>query len=238
MEPISSGELKRRARSALTGCYTLPMSAFAVSQMLVLFVSIPFELSLQNHPTAFQLITSGLANVIIFLLSNVLTGGMIYIHLHIARGSSAVFTDVFRYFNRRPDRFILSALLLTGMSLACMAPAIAVTVCSILTDTIPVYVLAVLAWVITLVPLLFLSFTYALTNYLLAEQPDAGIPDVFRQSRRLMNGHKKRMLYLSLSFLGMYFLSVLSLGIGFLWVIPYRNQTFAEFYRNIQKETA
>ncbi len=236
MDPISSRELKRRARSALNGGYALPMSAFAVSQILVLFVSLPFEMSLQSNPSAFQLATSGLASVIIFLLSNVLTGGTIYIHLHIARGKNAVLTDVFRYFNRRPDRFILSALLLTGMSFACMLPAIALTVYSVPTDTIPVYVLTALAWVLTLIPLLFLSLTYALTGYLLVEQPDSRIPDVFRQSRRLMEGHKKQMLYVNVSFLGMYLLSILSAGIGFLWVIPYRSQTLAELYRSIQRE--
>ena len=67
MDPISSRELKRRARSALNGGYALPMSAFAVSQILVLFVSLPFEMSLQSNPSAFQLATSGLASVIIFL---------------------------------------------------------------------------------------------------------------------------------------------------------------------------
>lgn len=233
---LPAKELKRRARAILTGHYMVPMSAFALSQMIVMLINFPFELSLQKNPSVFQMVTSGLAGFIISLLSNVLTGGMISIHLNMADGKTANLSDVFRYFNRRPDRFILSGLLLSGISLLSMLPAIALTIFSVLTDTLPAYSIAALAWAVTLVLLFFIVYTYALAGYLLVEFPEAGIIDVFRQSRHMMKGRKKNRFCLGLSFIGMYVLSVLSAGIGFLWVIPYRNQTFAEFYRNIQIE--
>lgn len=36
-----------------------------------------------------------------------------------------------------------------------------------------------------------------------------------------------------MSFIGWYILAALSLGIGFLWLVPYSNAAYAEFYRTL-----
>jgi len=38
---------------------------------------------------------------------------------------------------------------------------------------------------------------------------------------------------LQMSFIGWWFLSVLTFGIGFLWLVPYMNVTFAKLYDDI-----
>lgn len=53
------------------------------------------------------------------------------------------------------------------------------------------------------------------------------------ESRKMMDGHKFEYFMLQLSFLGWGILSVLSLGIGFLWLNPYMNTTYAAFYKNL-----
>lgn len=45
-----------------------------------------------------------------------------------------------------------------------------------------------------------------------------------------MRGHKSRLFWLDLTFLGWVFLSALSLGIGFLWLNPYKEAAWATFY--------
>lgn len=54
-------------------------------------------------------------------------------------------------------------------------------------------------------------------------------------SRRMMNGHKWDFFMLQLSFLGWGILSVLTLGIGFLWLNPYKNATYAGFYDDLKQ---
>ncbi|TKI12287.1 DUF975 family protein, partial [Bacillus wiedmannii] len=56
------------------------------------------------------------------------------------------------------------------------------------------------------------------------------------ESRRMMNGHKMDYFLLCLSFLGWFILSILTLGIGFLWLVPYFYTTSAAFYEEISKE--
>ena len=102
---VSAKELKRRSRAILSGRYSLPMGAFAVSQVISTCISLPFDISLQSNPTVFQFIISELATAIISLLYIVLKGGQAYVHLNMARGKNASIADVFRYFSRRPDRF-------------------------------------------------------------------------------------------------------------------------------------
>lgn len=229
----SAKELKRQARETLTGRYTLPMGAFAISQVIAVCANMPFELSLQSNPTVFQITISGLAYLFISLVLVVLNGGQLWIHLNMERGREASVMDVFRFFNCRPDRFLLSGLIRIGIMLPVMLPAAAVTFLAKRAAVAPMYALAALAWIITLIPLALISLMYSQTTYLLVEWQNESLPAIFRKSRMLMAGNKWRRFWLALSFIGMLLLSALSLGIGLLWVIPYKNQAYTEFYLDV-----
>ena len=233
---VSAKELTRRSRAILSGRYSLPMGAFAVSQVISTCISLPFDISLQSNPTVFQFIISELATAIISLLYIVLKGGQAYVHLNMARGKNASIADVFRYFSRRPDRFILSGIILIGILLPVVLPAAVVTILALTNGTIGIYIAVFAIWAVTLIPIIVISLTYSLTIYLLVERPSASLPDIFRESRQMMKGNKRSRFYLGLSFFGMYLLCILSLGIGFLWIIPYRNQAYTEFYLSIKGE--
>ncbi|MER2174332.1 MAG: DUF975 family protein [Carnobacterium sp.] len=57
--------------------------------------------------------------------------------------------------------------------------------------------------------------------------------DCITESKNLMKGHKWRLFVLDLSFIGWGILSVLSLGIGLLWLLPYQNATKVAFYEDL-----
>lgn len=63
-----------------------------------------------------------------------------------------------------------------------------------------------------------------------------GTLDMITTSRRLMVGNKWRYFVLSLSFIPWVLLSMLTLGIGFLWLIPYMNGTMTAFYLDLVKD--
>ncbi len=60
--------------------------------------------------------------------------------------------------------------------------------------------------------------------------------DSITASRHLMNGFKAKLFFLDLSFIGWHILSMLTLGIGYLWLIPYIASTKAAFYQDLPKE--
>ncbi len=232
---LTSKELKRRARGILTGHYGLPMRAFLIIELIVLLISSPFGLPLESRPNAFQLAIWLLSSLIISLLSTVLRSGLTQIHLNLSRGKKAKLMDLFFFFTRRPDRFILAELIKTGLFTAVFIPISICIAATVLTEQ-TFTALTVAVSLLTMAAVYVLSLMFSQVYYLLIDQPELGLFDAFRKSRKLMKGNKARYFYLDLSFIGVSLLGVLSLGIGLLWVIPYQSQTKTEFYRSIQND--
>ncbi len=81
-----------------------------------------------------------------------------------------------------------------------------------------------------------LELMFSMTYFVHIDQPELPIWDAMKESRRLMNGHKWELFCLQLTFIGWYFLSILTLGIGFIWLIPYAYATTAVFYEELRAE--
>ena len=90
-------------------------------------------------------------------------------------------------------------------------------------------------WTLLLIiPGIIKSYSYALTPYILVEHPEMSANEAIEESMRLMDGHKFDLFYLQLSFIGWAILSILSLGLGGFWLIPYQMTAQAAFYRDIK----
>ncbi len=163
---LSSKELKRSAREILTGHYGIPMLALVISTLIAFIIQFPFQLLLGNNPGFLQAVIYLLASLIISLLTTVLNAGRIYIHLNLARHKKVQVFDLFYFFTRRPDRFILAALLQVGIFLPVMLPAI-ICMNSAFARNIPsLYLISALLWGVTMIPVILLSLMYQLIFYL------------------------------------------------------------------------
>jgi uncharacterized membrane protein len=80
------------------------------------------------------------------------------------------------------------------------------------------------------------SFSYSMTYYILEENPELSANEAITQSRKMMKGRKWKLFCLSLSYFGWILLSVLTLGILFLWVGPRMEQAFYSFYLDCKSE--
>ena len=72
-----------------------------------------------------------------------------------------------------------------------------------------------------------------MTGYILAENPDLSASEAIEQSKSMMAGNRWRLFCLHVSFIGWDILCSLTLGIGYLWLNPYKNAATAAFYREI-----
>lgn len=96
----------------------------------------------------------------------------------------------------------------------------------------------IMLWCLLLfIPGIVMSFAYALTPYILQEQPELSAWEASSRSREMMKGHKFDLFYLYLSFIGWFILSILTCGVGFIWLIPYMQMTVAAFYEDLKAET-
>jgi uncharacterized membrane protein len=152
--------------------------------------------------------TVGLAQ---FVLGGPVMLGLKTFFLKLDRRQPAKFDDLFSQFDNFGNGFLLA--LLTGIF--------------------------VFLWTLLLiVPGIIAAYSYAMAPYLMADDPKLGAMDAIRASKQMMKGHKSRLFWLNLSFIGWALLSALTLGIGYLWLTPYIEATTACFYNELKSDTA
>lgn len=77
------------------------------------------------------------------------------------------------------------------------------------------------------------SLSYAMTEYILAENPEMSASEAITLSKQMMDGNKWRLFCLDLSFIGWDILRGFTLGIDYLWLTPYKQAARAAFYREV-----
>jgi len=96
-------------------------------------------------------------------------------------------------------------------------------------------ILYVLLWALLLiVPGIIAALGYSMTFYLLTDDPLIKPQDALKKSKSMMDGYKLKLFYLCLRFFLLALLCLLTLGIGFFWLIPYVHVTMAKFYDDIK----
>jgi len=75
-----------------------------------------------------------------------------------------------------------------------------------------------------IIPGIVKAYAYTLTTYILIQEKDIQTMDAIRSSQQRMNGKKMQLFLLDLSYIGWYVLSLFTLGILLIWIVP-RHQT-------------
>ena len=87
-----------------------------------------------------------------------------------------------------------------------------------------------------LIPGMIKACAYSQTMYILAEDRHISPMAAIKKSQRMMKGHKMEYFLLSLSFVGWAILGVFTLGILWIWLVPYINTAAANFYRSVKSQ--
>ena len=75
------------------------------------------------------------------------------------------------------------------------------------------------------------SYYYQLAFLVAMENEDMSSADSVLESQRIMTGKRASLFWLQLSFIGWAILATITLGIGFLWLIPYVQFATIAFYK-------
>lgn len=115
-------------------------------------------------------------------------------------------------------------------------------------DFVPVLLINILSYIfqylwtlLFVIPGIVKFYSYSQANFIykdLSATRDTrsmGATSFITESRELMSGHKGRLFWLDISFIGWYIVGMITLGIGFLWINPYINATKAAFYDDLSK---
>lgn len=81
------------------------------------------------------------------------------------------------------------------------------------------------------------AYAYRMVPYLMHDYPELTPREALKVSREMMKGHKWDLFVLDITFIGWILLSILTLGIGMLFVTPYMQVASALFYDDLRAKT-
>jgi len=243
----------------LTVLATLITNAFSVSGEISNFIDI-FSKGLDSLNTSIEQISEGTLAVTIMvrlgMIINLLIGGSISygiskFFLNLTRREKLKVETLFSGFKYFGKNFLIQ--LIVGIfsflwALAVWIPAI-ILISIVLISQLDILsqpsiigefmvgfiVIIVITTIICSIISYLLIARYAMTYYISVDNPDFAVMECISASKEMMEGNKVKLLILQLSFIGWHILSILTLFIGYLWLIPYINTSVAEFYNNLKE---
>ena len=100
-------------------------------------------------------------------------------------------------------------------------------------------IIGLVSIILTFVSMVWLtirSFYYVIANFIAFDNLEISSKEAVEKSQKLMKGNRAKYFVLMLTFIGWIFLGSLSLGIGFLWLIPYIQFAAFAFYKHIESK--
>ena len=85
-----------------------------------------------------------------------------------------------------------------------------------------------------IIPGIVKSYAYSMAFFIKHDHPEYDWKMCLDESQRYMKGYKWQLFCLDFSFIGWILLSILTCGIGMLWVVPYQFAAHANFYENLR----
>ncbi len=224
----SIAEIKAKARYNILGNFRPLVYSLIMTFLIILII---YSFFYQEVNSLMSMLINIVAVVLMYLFSSLMYAGRASINLKIARGEEIVSRDIWNGFRGKPFSYIGASLILMFISLGCMLPFI---ICygfyetgyktnAVLAAMIVLYIAGMIAYII-------ISLSFLFVILVLADIKISTVSQAFKISRNLTRGRKGKLFLTLLSFIGLYIVSILSFGIGFLWVIPYVDQTLTVFY--------
>ena len=87
-----------------------------------------------------------------------------------------------------------------------------------------------------LIPGIIKAYSYCFAPFISIDNENLTAEECIQQSMKMTQGYKMKLFLLDLSFIGWYFLSILTVGIGLLWVIPYHEAARIMIYEDIKAQ--
>ncbi|MCM1367546.1 MAG: DUF975 family protein [Roseburia sp.] len=153
-----------------------------------------------------MLIYDVLVSIASIIVSGTMTFGISKLSLDIVRGKKVKFETMFDGFYCFAKTFVLG--LLIG--------------------------LFTLLWgLLLIIPGIIKSYSYSMSYYISVDDPKLSAEEARKKSMELMKGNKWRYFCLQLSFIGWILLTIITFGLASIFVAPYMQIAYAEFYNDL-----
>lgn len=245
---LSSASLKSMAKGQLLGKYGTVIGILLIHLLCVfplsMVISLIFNINLEIY---YALL------VLVQIFSGFFIAGEALVYLKLASGQKPVISDLFYYFSgpyaERGTKVVRTQLVLGIVSILCampytyvlMAMLRSVSLSQLSADELPFSPSLFLLYAVLLVAgcsiNVFIQLLLSQIYYLMLDFPEYTAAQLIKKvAPKLIKGNKARLFYIQLSFIPLMLLCLLSCGIGFLWLYPYMQATYANFYLDLVKK--
>jgi len=198
-------KIKRSARESLSKDFWILLKPV----LIVLLVSIGVNL-VERYLFTEDYYINLILSLAVSLLTAPLSVGLLRYYLSYVRGEEYDINYLFKYYGTK-------VLFIWGVVLLCT--------------------LIVSLWMcLFIIPGFIALVSYAMANYIIAEdEEEIDVTEILNRSRNMMNGYKLDFFVFNFSFIGWYIVGVLTLGFGFIYVIPYVQLSNTIYYDELKK---
>lgn len=152
-------------------------------------------------------ITSIVLSILLMIVIGSLYKGASFFFLNIVRGKKGTFGQFLTGFNGWGRAFLANLL---------------------------IAIFVMLLTILLIIPGIIAIYRYSMTFYILNDYDDISALDAIELSSDMMRGHKFDLFCVQLSLIGWAILSVVTLGLGGIFLSPYYRTIVAEFYEDVK----
>ena len=95
-------------------------------------------------------------------------------------------------------------------------------------------VLVAVGFILLIIPGIIAALMFSQVFFIMGEDKEIGAYDALVKSMNMMKGYKWKFFRIALRIIGLAILCIFTLGIGFIWLLPYQNVVYAKFYDDIK----
>ncbi|MBD5456473.1 MAG: DUF975 family protein [Lachnospiraceae bacterium] len=234
---LSSASLKSLAKGQLLGKYGTLIGACAIHMAFILIAHYSAVLLVYNTSIIGTIIYY-IVSFIIYLIEGIFSFGEAYIYLKLACNQKVAVKDLFVGFTGSNTNKILAVqAVLSLISMICGIPII-LFMDTYSSDSVNPYLflLSVILMLFFYTTNVIISLMFSQSYYLMLDFPQYSTKDIFTKGMKLMKGSKGRLFYINLSFIPLFLLGMCTCCIGYLWILPYIQAVYANFYLDLMKK--
>ncbi|MCC0732366.1 DUF975 family protein [Clostridioides sp. ZZV14-6048] len=240
---LSRKELKRVSKAQLSGNWgicAINMAIYIALILVISFIGLPFE---------------PLTTIIVAIIGFLVAAGFTCMFLKITKDKKVKMVDIFvngRIYLRSFGLYILESIAVYIYSFIITIIGAFLSFGVLLTSgaieylssnnvgvgtVISTAITLVIIVIVLMLPVYILLLYISQAAFLICEDKDnLGVFKAMGASLDMMKGNVLKLFILNLSFIGWYILTIFTLGIGLLWLIPYIGVTNCNFYRELLKD--
>ncbi|HDK7167492.1 TPA: DUF975 family protein [Clostridium botulinum] len=261
---LSNSEIKSKAKKALKGNWGIAIITFIISNMILYCGSFIHHMNRLSNASSVtytiepnrELLVTIVAMLPYLILNGPMTYGISKFSINLVRDGSHKIEDIFRGFKYFVGTFSINILLTVYKFLWILLFLLPLFIIRfiILIDEITQFnifcrienylneyvkalliILLIVLIMLLIRALILVLLRYSMSYYIYIDNPDVGAMEAVKKSFSMMKENTSILFFLYLSFILWYILGMLTLGIGFLWMIPYVKSAEAVFYDELKK---